>query len=202
MRNIAVCIIGRVTGYENNIKSIETFCKSLKAQACQVYFFVSLNTERDEYHEHFEQFLNKLVPDISHTFFYKKYDHEFKSMYNMCSMFWNQQNCSTLIQESGVQFEIVMKWRTEILFENPFKIVSNLMAGTVYIPTNYDWSGLNDQIMYSDTQSAYKYLSLYNHLNDYNKKDVHFHPETLLRYHVQMVGLSVKRFVFPYKLKR
>ena len=47
--NIAVCIVGRVTGYENNIQCIQKFFDHLKTLG-NLYLFFSLNTKKDEYH--------------------------------------------------------------------------------------------------------------------------------------------------------
>lgn len=206
MAYLAVCIAGRVKGYENNKDSIERFCKSLINQNYKVHFFVSLNTERDTYHQDFEMYLSELAPDISHKFYYRVYTNEFEgpgfdSKYNMCSMYWNQQNCSDMIRESGIQFDKVMKWRTEICFKGPI-VLGDVQPNTVYIPHDFDYGGVNDQMMYSDLESAHKYLGVYKCLSTYQKESIYIHPETLLRHHLVKTGVVISRFPFPYYLKR
>ncbi|NBP00495.1 MAG: hypothetical protein EBU90_10305 [Proteobacteria bacterium] len=206
MTYLAVCIVGRVKGYENNKDSIERFCKLLIDQNYKVHFFVSLNAERDTYHKDFEIYLSKLIPDINHKFFYRIYTKElegpdFDSKYNMCSMYWNQQNCSDMIRNSGIAFSKVMKWRTEICFTNAFSL-HILQPNTVYIPNDFDYGGVNDQMMCSDLETAHKYLGVYNCLRTYQKESVYIHPETLLKHHLQKSGVTIVRFHFPYHLKR
>lgn len=66
--NIAICIVGRILGYENNIDSIKQFINYLQLIG-NVYIFVSLNTIKDEYHIEFENFINTLN-NLNNNYFY------------------------------------------------------------------------------------------------------------------------------------
>ena len=51
-----------------------------------------------------------------------------------------------------MQFDVVMKWRSEIIFNNLFNI-ENILDNTIYIPIGKDWGGINDQVAYGNLNS-------------------------------------------------
>ncbi|NDC95051.1 hypothetical protein EB118_13745 [bacterium] len=204
MKNIAVCLAGRIRGYENNLQSFQNFINELSKYG-NIYFFVSLNTERDPYHIGFEEFLMKQAKCyFKYSNYVSPYHYpQFQTKYNMCSMFYNQQECFNMITQTSIPFDIVMKYRTEINYHGDlFKIQTPLEPNTVYVPNDYDYGGLNDQLGYFDMQTAWIYLSVYSKLQDYYDQSVYIHPETLLQTHLLRNNIKIVRFPFPYTLRR
>ena len=201
-KNIAVCLVGRILGYHVNKKSFEMFITELQQNFENVYFFVSLNTSRDQYHIDFEKYLDNLTQHKS-LFRYKPFslghleNTNYAKMKNMTSMFYNQFKCLEMISSHSIKFDIVMKWRTEINFGHLFQFNDILEPLTIYIPSNYDYGGVNDQIAYGNFESMKLYSDLFKYLIDY--KNVRTHPETLLKCHLKKY-VSIIRFNFNYKL--
>ena len=201
-RNIAICLVGRILGYHVNKNSFEMFITELQQNFENVYFFVSLNTSRDQYHIDFEEYLNNLTQRKCY-FRYEKFGlgklakTNYVNMKNMTSMFYNQFKCFEMIFNHNLHFDIIVKWRTEINFSNMFTFNETLEQRTVYIPNDFDWGGVNDQIAYGDFESMKLYSDLFKHLLDY--QHIQTHPETLLRHHLTKYVTTI-RFNFPYRL--
>ena len=202
--NIAVCLVGRIRGYENNKSSFESFTSELQKKFDNVYFFVSLNSSRDQYHKDFETYINNLTHRKC-QFRYENFNlghlenTTYNTMRNMTSMFYNQFKCMEMIYNHNLHFNIVVKWRTEISFREMFQFENTLEKQTVYIPSDFDWGGINDQIAYGDFESMKLYSDLFKHLLDYIH--IRAHPETLLQHHLNKY-VKIERFRFPYHLQR
>lgn len=196
----AVCLVGRIRGYTSNFENFRERMSDL-ARTHDIHFFVSLNAERDDYHIEFEECLRGIGKNV--RIHYSLYtDPIFPEKLGMCSMFYNQQRCGEMIRESNVQFDVVIKYRTEIHSGTPFEIKYPLQPNTVYVPEGFDYGGLNDQMAYGDAESMHVYSELYNSLKDYNDAKVYIHPETLLKYHMQSRNINVIRFRYPYHFVR
>jgi hypothetical protein len=81
----------------------------------------------------------------------------------------------------------------------------------IYIPYVPDWmcnggdyiaEFLNDQMAIGDFESMKKYMNIYNNLVNLLENGCPPHPETLLRRHVDNIGLRVDRFYTNYQLKK
>lgn len=117
-------------------------------------------------------------------------------------MFYNQDKCIKMIKDTYINFNIVFKWRTEIKFDNMFSILE-FKNNTVYIPSEKDYGGLNDQIAYGDLESMIKYSDTYNHLEYLTQiRNIYIHPETLLMNNCNEHNLNIIRFDFDYYLQR
>jgi hypothetical protein len=120
-------------------------------------------------------------------------------------MFYNQQKCVELIEEeqrkTSVSYDIVIFFRADIISQVQLPIFIPRDDDTIYVPSGYDWGGLNDQIAHGTLEAMKKYAGLYSNIEKYClvEKCI-FHPETLLRYHVRSCGLNVVRYDFPYSL--
>ena len=199
-RNLAVFFSGRILDYEINNEWIEIFKKHF--DNFNIDYFCSINSELNDYHKeflkvynikdrcyHFEKYvLDKTIPNT-------------RLNPNMFSMFYNNKKCVELIEKSSKQYDLILRYRTEICYTNPFKIPDVIKPNTVYIPNNYDWGGINDQIAYGDLKSMKTYTELYDNIINYNQNDnIRIHPETLLKHHLQKNKVNIVRFEFNYSL--
>ena len=118
--------------------------------------------------------------------------------YNTCSMFYH--NMMAFERASALQPDIIIKFRSDIRPASEFPYFE-CAPNTIYHPNCNIWSGINDQVAVGDYESMRKYCDLYNHLEDYVKElKIPFHPETLLLFHLQKSGLTIKTFEFNYEL--
>ena len=66
---------------------------------------------------------------------------------------------------------------------------------TLYIPEGGDYDGgLNDQLAIADPQTMDIYCDLYTEMYRYAYAGIGFHPESLLRKHVEINRLNLERF--------
>jgi len=205
-RNMAIFIVGRIKGYEINKNHIEEFVKELNKQKISPYFFISLNTKRDDYHIEFEDFV-KNVSNNKCEFNYEEFvlpEHlkeDYNTMYNTVSMHYNNNVCLRMIDEymkkNNFVFDIVMKWRTEINYDMFFDFYSKLEDITIYVPNIHYHGGINDQVAYGNYESMCIYANLYNNLLKY--KHIRKHPETLFNAYIRE-HLSYRNFSFLYEL--
>ncbi|NDD84436.1 hypothetical protein EB118_08980 [bacterium] len=168
---------------------------------------MSLNTDRDAYHKEFEREMLQHTEHIALN--YENYEipesfgrDRFASKKNMCSMFYNQLKCAELIAASNIQFDVVIKWRTEVKSDEVFEIVETLQPNTIYIPSDFDYGGVNDQVAYGDQVTFQVYSEVYKNLTKYADSHVYIHPETLLKCHLDHTGVNIVRFRYPYHLQR
>jgi hypothetical protein len=123
------------------------------------------------------------------------------SVTNTTSMFYNHYKNMQLIEEYGKKYDVVLYLRADMLPSASLELPLQIEKNTIYIPSSYDYNGINDQMAFGDFESMKKYTSLYAHLNTYIKnKEVGFHPETILQYHLKKIGVNISRFEFPYDL--
>lgn len=149
-----------------------------------------------------DQFNIESMPDIQHIVKYKK-AHE-SSYTNTFSMFFHFKRCFELIKDyetkHHVQFDILLRFRTEI--HGNFAL-PDVQPYTLYIPHGNDYGGVNDQIALGDTYAMQVYCNCVDFLMySLTKENVNFHPETLLKAHLNRNRVPIVRFDFSYHLKR
>lgn len=95
-------------------------------------------------------------------------------------------------KENNIKYDIIYNLRSDLFFFN--KIDHNLALKaskdykSVFVPRDWDFKSANkiaigDIMAIGSPQAMTKYYSLYKHANDYRKKRVPGHPETILGYH-------------------
>jgi hypothetical protein len=106
---------------------------------------------------------------------------------NILSQYYNMFNSNKLKSNSGVEYDLVIRARTDYFFYR--KIDSselNLSENTVYIPNVWDFEGVSSGFAYGDSKSMDIYSDLFNHMRDYNTvQGVRFHQESLKGFHIR-----------------
>lgn len=205
---IAMYFSGRINGYENCYKKLLEF-----KNANDVVFFCSLNYDAlNEYHKAFMQELGisdsqlhyeaVSCPDWIHSF--SSYGRNVQREY-MYSHFYNNHKCFQLIEEyekeHNIQFDCIVKYRADIESDTVFEVKSVLDDNTVYVPSEYDHSGLNDQIAYGKRDVMRIYSSLINNIQQFcTNDDTPYHPETLVLKNMEYHSIRIERFPFEYTL--
>lgn len=73
----------------------------------------------------------------------------------------------------------------------------------IYIPTGGDYrDGINDQMAIGSQGAIAVYCSLYNWWEDYYNEGVLFHAETMLKHHLMVRGVEVRRLNTEVKIIR
>jgi len=212
-RQLAVIFSGRIKGYEN----IENHLRYIK-DTYNATFFVSLNKGiRSAYIDTFCKKFSVGVDQIrieqtKSPEWLRSFDVEYgipggkegSGADHLYSMVYNIHSAFNMIkpyeEKNKMKFDCVMFYRADIDAEDELNITLPV-ENTVYIPYDYDWSGINNQIAYGTYDTMSKYSSLINNLQKLCGEDrVMYHPERLLKKHLENEGLQVIRFPFKYKL--
>lgn len=104
------------------------------------------------------------------------------------------------INQSNIQYDCVVSLRIDCLFQNNF-VFNNLVDDTIYIPSNYDYRGINDQVAYGKIDVMKKYNSI-NALDLLNKSLAIANPETLTIANIKFYNLKIERVNINYYLDK
>lgn len=206
---IAIYFSGRINKYEYCLENI----LYIKNKYNDVVFFMSLNT--DEITEYHTQFM-KLLSIGDDQYYYGKVNYpqyiyllstksQNDNRENIYSQFYNNKKCIELIEnysnKYNVKFDCIMKYRADILTDDAIEFQFPLCENTIYIPKNYDFYGINDQIAYGSYNTMKIYSSIVNNILLYCEEiGKHYHPETLTLYNLQHHNINIIRFPFEYSL--
>ena len=193
---VAVVFSGRATCYD---ESYEWFKKFSDKYA--VDFYCSISTELDE---HYQRFID-LYKIKKYIFGNKITCENFTGRTNSVSMFYNLKSAVDLI--SLDDYDVVLYARADTVCAQDIDM--SVAAhhpnrdNVVFIPTGFDYGGLNDQMAFGAPKAMFKYSRVFDNIDEYVRRgkigsDVH--PETTLKAHVDAVGLMVERFDLNYCL--
>ena len=212
-QRIALYFSGRIKTYEEQL----SYLKQLK-DTYNIDMFCSINGEKDEQHV---QFMSDL--QITDAFFEDhstKYNENWaqtfrrlptqsdRDAYKLSSSLYNNLKAMELIEKyqeaHSFVYDIVIKFRADIVTKDMLLIPETIHAGTVYIPSNYGWDffdqpGINDHIAYGSFDVMKAYSSVFARVETYcTDHGRGYHPESLLLYHLQQERLIITRFPFEY----
>jgi hypothetical protein len=202
---IAVLIYGRlnkcVEHHNNIVKSIGT--------DNDIDFFLS----SDNSHGSLLNEFNKLYKPVLYNNSQIHYEHDLgkypgkrgeTNIHNMTCHFINKNRVFLLLEEhinkERIQYDVVVSLRIDCVFQNSFNF-NNLVDNTIYIPSGYDWLGINDQIAYGKVDVMKKYNSI-NALDLLEQKLSIPHPESLNRANIEYNKLQIERVDIQYGLDR
>lgn len=200
---VAVFFSGRVKGFNN--ERVKSHLKSFKEKYA-ADFYVSCGSHR----ESFDEFIKEFVPSEGSNFSEVKIPKEFYNfrkasetkIENCSSMFFHNRECINLIKESGIKYDIVIKYRADITSDSILDIyqLSPISENTVYIPEGNDFGGLNDQIAYGDLSSMEKYANVFQNIQLICNDGHRFHPETLVFRNLEREKVNVARVKYSWNL--
>lgn len=135
------------------------------------------------------------------------YKHESTKPKNMCSMFYHNKRAFELIEKhatsNNIRYDLVVKFRPDIM--NDFlPFFDHVSENELYTPKDhvFGWPGINDMIALGSFNTMKIYSSMYDHIDEYITKGILFHPETMLRHHIDSQGLISKTFEYKYELDK
>jgi hypothetical protein len=102
---------------------------------------------------------------------------------------------------SNLDYDIVIRNRTDLEFETELTIPDNIEENTIYTPSDMRSSHLmNDQFGLGTQQSMMKYFGVIDTLRD--KENTMIHPETTLKKHLEINDLKIKSVDLNYRILR
>ena len=117
------------------------------------------------------------------------------SVENCINMYYKIMKCNELKtqyeNEKKFKYDIVIRLRTDTHFQEP--VIFSEDRNKIFIPNNLDFGGVCDQFAYGSSQLMDKYCDIFHNIKPYFDEGCKFHPETLLKYHCDKLGLNVIR---------
>jgi hypothetical protein len=198
---IAVLIYGRLNKCVNHYSNI----LDALGREHQVDFFASSDDAMSPLLEAFLQTYKPIAytnDKIVYTCNFHTYvgKHPETNIHNMTCHFINKERVFLLLEayaeKEHIEYDAVVSLRVDVVFQTRFQF-AHIDANTVYIPVNYDYTGINDQIAYGTREIMKKYSSVFQTgLLLLEAKKTIPHPETLtlavLRHHnveISRVGI-------------
>ena len=123
--------------------------------------------------------------------------HEIKKVENVPFMWYKIWRCNELMHQyekhNRIRYDRVVRLRTDITVRQMPNIIPEVK--TLYIPAGNDHrNGICDLLALGNPQTMDLYCDLYNNVHRYMTLGFGFHPESLLRRHIEVNQLAVKRF--------
>lgn len=123
---------------------------------------------------------------------------------NIFYMHYKSWRCYELMRNyesiNDVRYNRIIRMRFDLAFDG-FPIIEP-ESNTIYIPEGGDHrGGLNDLMALGDADSMKRYFEVFNNLFSYANAQMGFHPESIMRKHLEFSNLKVKRFSINYKLR-
>jgi hypothetical protein len=172
-----------------------------------VTFFASIDSTNYEGSETItDAFADELpivmnVERANYTDAYNKL-YEVHNKRNVYSMYYHNKRCTEMITSYSHTFDVVVKYRPDLENRQVMPIVDVVEEDTLYVPCGADYGGLNDQVAYGSMDVMTRYGTCVDHIPEYVSGGSAFHPETLLKKHVQYTCKfkNVVRFPWTYAI--
>lgn len=101
-------------------------------------------------------------------------------------------------RENKMTFDWVIRMRFDSDFENKTLDLTKL-SGDLCIPEGEDWcGGINDQFAIGTSKGMNTYCSFYHNIS--RLQCCKYHPESMLRKHLEIENVEVTRFDFPVSI--
>lgn len=113
---------------------------------------------------------------------------------NTLSMFYKIEKVFDLIDNS-INYDSIIRIRLDITFDKPLILAKNLYLN---VPQGGDYGGLLDLFAYGSYDTMSKYCKLYRNIINMLNDGCVFHPETMLKFYCDKIGLQIHRF--PYNI--
>lgn len=120
---------------------------------------------------------------------------------NTFKMLKNKYNVFNLIKND---YDLYIYGRFDVNYINSLdiKVFKEIDENTIFIPRGGDHrEGINDIFSVGKKTSMFKYCNVFNYLNEYVPKECLFHPELLLKTHLNKQKVNIKRFDFSINIR-
>jgi hypothetical protein len=188
---IAVCITGKIRSW-NRVK--ENIIQNIFKDNTDVFFVcdedLSISNIDHEITKELQSFY-----DESNLQLFNSRRNDATSVENCINMFYKIMKCNQLKKQHenkyNFKYDIVVRLRTDTIFKNSVTFSED--KDKIFIPNNCDWGGVCDQFAYGSSDLMDKFCDIFPNIKNYFDEGCIFHPETLLQYHCNKLGLNIIR---------
>lgn len=188
---IAVCITGQYRSWDR-VK--DNILQNIIKDNTDVFFVsdedLSIDNKDHEILKDLQTFYDESILQLFHS---RKNPET--SVVNCVNMFYKIMKCNELKTQYEIKhnfkYDIVVRLRTDTPFQKP--VIFSEEKDKIFIPNNLDFGGICDQFAYGSSDLMNIFCDLFPNIKRYFDEGCKFHPETLLKYHCDKVGLNIIR---------
>lgn len=212
MVKIAVLLTGRLHPKKFDKDNINKNINTIKLIGDDITIFCSLNKsiEISEYTHKFREDFNITdeqinIEDTQEPSELYKYPKAPASNYHrVYSMFYHNKRAFELLEKYktkyNIEFSVIIKFRGDLKSNSVISLNNILDNSSVYIPNGFDYGGINDQIAFGNFEAMKVYCNCVDEIINYCKNRIKFHPETLLKHHLDKNNIKINRFNYSYNI--
>jgi hypothetical protein len=124
---------------------------------------------------------------------------ESSKSFGQLPMYYKVWRCNMLSKQLGIEYDLVIRARTDIVLDENFEIVKNNMLnvpiGSMMVPTFPHSDGLNDCFAYGTPKIMDYYSFIFLQMMEYLKSGHYaFPPEHFLAVHFSKVRIQIREF--------
>jgi hypothetical protein len=117
------------------------------------------------------------------------------SVESCVNMFYKIFRCNELKKQHenkhNFKYDIVVRLRPDTNFNKP--VIFSEDKDKIFIPHEFNWGGACDQFAYGPSDLMDKFCDLFPNIIKHVEEGQQFHPERLLQYHCDKLGLEIIR---------
>lgn len=117
------------------------------------------------------------------------------SVESCVNMFYKIFRCNELKKQHenkhNFKYDIVVRLRPDTNFNKP--VIFSEDKDKIFIPHEFNWGGVCDQFAYGPSDLMDKFCDLFPNIIKHVEEGQQFHPERLLQYHCDKLGLNIVR---------
>lgn len=210
-KHVAILFAGRIKAYEHSAEKFKEVQNKYKATV-----FCSINKKiKSDYIKGFCSTFNikdeqlNLEPTVTPDWIKQLPKNNETNPENLYSTLYHKQKVFDVLtqyqKKHNIKFDCIIFMRADMdLSLTPSLNIPSVKRNTLYVPEPiYDWHGLNDQMAYGDFRTMKKYCALVDDIEKLCKEqELFFHPETMMKKHVENSGLHLERFSHFYMLHK
>lgn len=197
--HFAVLIYGRLNKCIENYQNIT---ESIGIEHT-LDFFLSSDDSPDNLLQEFIKLykpISYINDKIVHDYNFENYPTQLQAnSENMTRHFINKTRVFRLFEQyvtnNSVKYDASIALRVDLVFHNKFTFPIHVEENTIYIPSNNDWSGLNDRVAYGNIDVMCKYMNIIDNVYYLlNIKKCNRHPECLTFANMKYHRIDICRF--------
>tara|TARA_E500000178_G_scaffold94998_1_gene93993 strand:+ start:4416 stop:5195 length:780 start_codon:yes stop_codon:yes gene_type:complete len=207
MKKIAILISGQIRIFEKNIDFFEDLKKSLSDYEITIVSSVWENQNEIElfkkkYNIKFinqvkEQDWTNQISKVKYVTWEENSGFKIPNVFHMWySIVENVNFLEKIIKEDGLNFDYVLRFRTDIICKDGLSFLSNevnqLKDNEILFPSNLHWKGLNDSFFISNFNTFLEFKNFLSFLEKFVMDNRVFDPEYILYSFVNENNFKIK----------
>tara|TARA_A100001015_G_scaffold153076_1_gene169845 strand:- start:233 stop:1012 length:780 start_codon:yes stop_codon:yes gene_type:complete len=207
MKKIAILISGQIRIFEKNIDFFEDLKKSLSDYEITIVSSVWENQNEIElfkkkYNIKFinqvkEQDWTNQISKVKYVTWEENSGFKIPNVFHMWySIVENVNFLEKIIKEDGLNFDYVLRFRTDIICKDGLSFLSNevnqLKDNEILFPSNLHWKGLNDSFFVSNFNTFLEFKNFLSFLEKFVMDNRVFDPEYILYSFVNENNFKIK----------